>query len=664
MLEWRLEPGEARRATLADDREVVQSTFALPTLPTGRHRLVVDGVECALTITPPEAFGAEAAWVKRFGVTAQLYALRRAGASGFDQGVGDFSTLAVLGESAGRAGAAYVGVSPMHMLFSQARDRCSPYHPSDRRFLDPILIDVLDRAGLPSDDLSEATIAALAPEIAAAAATPAVDYPAVWRLKRAALEARHAAFARARASRPGDGIVADYTKFLRQGGDALWRFACFEAIAAERRGEDWRRWPAPLRDGDAGALQAKTSERAEDVDFACFAQWLADRQLAKASERARAGGLAIGLYRDLAVGAAPEGGEAWARAGELARGLNIGAPPDPFSQAGQNWNLPAPNPLAGEREGWRGWSAVVAANMRHAGMLRIDHAMQLRRLFLIPEGAGASEGAYLDYPLDDLVGHIALESQRARCMVVGEDLGTVPEGFRERLTRADILGMRVLWFERRGPAILPTADYPPLSVACVATHDLATLAGWWRGADIAERLGLGLLTLPEAEREIGARQAEKRGLIAALTAAGLLAGPPSYDAPIDDRTAAAVHALVGGLGFDSRQRPARRSRRRNDGDQPARHPPRAAELAPQAQARHRRGFREFAGARDHRGAGEGADLNGGLRAASPAPICRSCLNPAPPPRSSSRSTAMALRKARAAHPRPPTPRRSTPIRAR
>ena len=186
--------------------------------------------------------------------------------------------------------------------------------------------------------------------------------------------------------------------------------------------------------------------------------------------------------------------ESWAHAGSLAHGVTIGAPPDPFSVQGQNWCLPAPNPVAGAREGWASLSAVYRANMRHAGMLRIDHAMGLQRLFLIPDGARPADGAYLSYPIDDLIGHIALESERAQCMVIGEDLGTVPEGFRDRLMRAKITGMRVLWFERKGVEFVSPASYPPTSVACVATHDLATLAGWWQAADIAERLALGLLT--------------------------------------------------------------------------------------------------------------------------------------------------------------------------
>jgi glycogen operon protein len=224
------------------------------------------------------------------------------------------------------------------------------------------------------------------------------------------------------------------------------------------------------------------------------------------------------------------------------------APPDPFSAQGQNWNLPAPNPLAGAREGWTSLSALYRANMRHAGMLRIDHAMGLERLFLIPDGAKPAEGAYLSYPIDDLIGHIALESQRAECMVVGEDLGTVPEGFRDRMTRASIQGMRVLWFERDGAQVRPPESYPPLSVACVATHDLATLAGWWGGADIAERLSLGFLTLAKAGEEIARRREDKRGLIAALVAAGLIGSGPTDDAPLTDAMAAAVHALVGRAG--------------------------------------------------------------------------------------------------------------------
>jgi glycogen debranching enzyme GlgX/4-alpha-glucanotransferase len=546
--EWRVEAAESIARAAPDGRAVAERAVVLPALPVGRYRLTVDGVECALTVAPPAAFEAKAASRKRFGVAAQLYALRRVGESGADQGIGDFSTLALAGEKAGGAGAAYLGVSPLHMLFPGDRERASPYYPSDRRFLDPILIDALDDASLPRDAAVDAALAALAPAFSATAATKSVDYEAVWRAKRVALEARFAAFARARAARPGDPLIADYHAFARSGGEALRRFAAFQTAADGEAGEDWRSWPQALQDGEAKAIDDAIARSRQGFEFALFCQWLADRQLSRAAERARRQGLEIGFYRDLAVGSAPDGAEAWAHAPILARGVTIGAPPDPFSVQGQNWSLPAPNPLAGAREGWSSLSGLYRANMRHAGMLRIDHAMGLRRLFLIPEGAKPAEGAYLSYPLDDLVGHIALESHRAQCMVVGEDLGTVPEGFRDRMTRANIAGMRVLWFERDGPKVRPPETYPALSVACIATHDLATLAGWWQGADIAERLSLGRLTLAGAGDEIARRREEKQGLIAALVGAGLIDLAPSEDAPLSDAIAAAIHALVGGAG--------------------------------------------------------------------------------------------------------------------
>ncbi|MBV8473087.1 MAG: 4-alpha-glucanotransferase, partial [Hyphomicrobiales bacterium] len=538
---WRAAGGEATTRVLADGRTVVEAAIDLPDLPVGRHRLLLEGTECALTVAPAEACGAKGALRRRFGLTMQLYALRRAG----DQGIGDLTTLRLAGERAGRAGAAFLGVNPLHALDQSHRLRCSPYHPSDRRFLDPFHIDVLDAADLPRDEASEAAIAALNGAIAAASRASAVDYEAVWAIKRQALAARFAAFERARVSKPGEALFAEYAGFVAQGGDALRRFAIFQATAQERSGEDWRRWPQALRIGERDALERKAAEHVSEVDLALFMQWLADRQLAAAAGRAKQAGLDIGLYRDLAVGAAPDGAESWARAGELAQRVSVGAPPDPFSAQGQIWNVQPPDPHASARDGWRGFGRLIAANMRHAGMLRIDHAMGLTRLFVVPDGASPAQGAYLAYPVDDLLGHVALESQRHACMVVGEDLGTVPEGFRDRMTRADILGMRVLWFERRGADFLNPAQYPPLSVAYVATHDLPTLAGWWSGADIAERLSLGLVSLEDAHEQIGERLQEKRALLAAL---GLPREAQDLAAPMSDALAGAVHAFLADAG--------------------------------------------------------------------------------------------------------------------
>jgi glycogen operon protein len=539
-------PGaDTRRLILPNGREIEERHFDLPSLPVGRHRLEVGEVASALTIAPPQAYRPTATQRRRFGVSAQLYALRR---DAGDQGIGDFTALGLAASTAASRGAGYFGVSPMHMLFPGDRSRASPYHPSDRRFLDPILIDALADDGLPIDEEWRAAAAALGEKLTAVAKLAAIDYEAVWSVKKVALQCRFAAFLRARAAQPDDPLFAEFETFVVAGGENLFRLGVFEAIHRERNGEYWRDWPAELRDAEPAALAAKAAQREYDVRFSNFCQWVADRQLGAAALQAKAAGLDIGFYRDLAVGSAPDGAESWSRAAELGIGATVGAPPDPFSAAGQNWNLPPPDPVAGARSGWKGLRELVEANMRHAGMLRIDHAMGLARLFVIPEGAKPAEGAYVAYPVDELIGQIALASQRNRCMVIGEDLGTVPEGFRDKLTRADISGMRVLYFERRGVDFVDPSEYPVLSVASVTTHDLPTLAGWWQASDIAERASLGQFHGDHVVHALAARLKEKATLVDALVAAGLLASCPSLDAPMDDSVATAIHAWIARAG--------------------------------------------------------------------------------------------------------------------
>jgi glycogen operon protein len=543
-LEGKARLGEGARIALPDGGAVIEGALDLPELPIGRHRLQIEGVESVLTIAPVECFSPKAVWRRRFGVAAQLYALR---ANAGDEGLGGFAALGDAGAAAGAAGAAYFGVSPLHALFSHDPGRASPYHPSDRRFLNPLLIDALSETDGPG--LDEEQRAPFAAFFSAIASKSEIDYQLVSHAKRMALHTRFSAFEAARKAQPGDPLFAEYALFVAEGGETLRRFALFEAISAERRGQAWNEWPAELRDADGAALAEIEVRGADDFAFALYCQWLADRQLGRAAERARAGGVEIGFYRDLAVGSAPDGAESWGRAGELMRNVTVGAPPDPFSAAGQNWNLPPPDPVAGARDGWLGLLTLAAANMRHAGMLRIDHAMGLTRLFVIPGGAKASEGAYVAYPADDLIGQVALQSQRHACMVIGEDLGTVPDGFRDKLMRAHIYGMKVLWFERDGAEPRDPANYPALSVACASTHDLATLAGWWSGADIGEKLMIGLVTLAEAEREISARSEEKRVMVAALRRSGALGDVTvDFDGEMTDALAAALHAFIADSG--------------------------------------------------------------------------------------------------------------------
>jgi glycogen debranching enzyme GlgX len=496
------EDGSVERFHVRDDRLV------LPPQPIGRHRILnedrPDQVSY-LTVAPdscylpPSLFADE----RRFGIAAHLYSLRSAG----DQGIGDFTTLARLAEQAGRAGAAVIGLNPLHTLFPHDRGRASPYQPSDRRFLDPIYIDVSDLpngAGIPSPD-------------------GPVDYRAVWDAKRAVLQA---AFEPA-----GVDTVAP----------ALLRFATFQAISELLKTSDWLNWPAELRHPDDPGVAAFVAQHGQIVEFHAFLQRLADQQLAAAAASAARDGLSIGFYRDLAVGAAPDGAEAWSAQDTLMHGVSVGAPPDPFSSQGQIWCLPPPDPVAMRGDGYRAFNELLVANMRHAGALRIDHVMGLRRLFVIPDGAIGADGAYVTYPLPDLLAQVALESQRARCLVVGEDLGTVPEGMSGMLASANILSYSVLWFQRREGRLLPPAAWPRLAAACVSTHDLATLAGWWEGADIAEKRGLGLLADPAAEAE---RAGEKIELIALLQAEGLLTENVDPHGQMPLAFAAAVHALV------------------------------------------------------------------------------------------------------------------------
>jgi glycogen debranching enzyme GlgX/4-alpha-glucanotransferase len=537
--------GALSLATAPDGRTATIRTVTLPPQPLGRHRILcADGAEpaaCQLIVAPARCYlpPALAQGARRFGLAAHLYTLRRPD----DQGIGDFSTLAEIGVRTAAEGGAVIGLNPLHALFPQDRRYASPYSPSDRRFLDPIYVDV---AAIPFlADLPEVR-AALAAEWAAFAVvreTAAVDYPVVWAAKRRVLAAAAAALARLPPDHPAAKAFAG---FLAEGGPGLQGFATFEAISAAYPQGSWRDWPAALRQPNSPAVRDFAAQAPEAVRLSAFMQWVADHQLAEADARARAAGLSLGFYRDLAVGTAPIGAEAWSEQDLLMTGVSVGAPPDPFSTEGQNWNLPPPNPVAMAAEGYGGFGGLLRANMRHAGALRIDHVLGLNRLFLIPEGARATEGAYLAYPLHDLLGVTALASQEAGCVVVGEDLGTVPDGVREAMSDRGLLSYRVLWFEREGERFLPPESYPQLAAACVSTHDLPTLAGWWIGADIDERVVLGLSDAAAAAAAHVARGREKARMLEALAGQGLIASAAGHDlaAPLSADLAGAIHAYV------------------------------------------------------------------------------------------------------------------------
>ncbi|MCS0504376.1 glycogen debranching protein GlgX [Ancylobacter mangrovi] len=527
-MELAIRPDEGERRTLErpDGRLAQVNTVTLPELPVGRHTLTLGGETCLLTVAPRACYLPPALEQggRRFGVAAHLYTLRRETG---DQGIGDFTALADLGARVAQAGGAVLGLNPLHALFLADRERASPYSPSDRRFLDPIYIDV---AALGGDAAPFAPLAALG----------SVDYARVWAGKEAALRAAFAGFEAA--------PDPDFDRFVAEGGTTLRRFATFEVISGMHPGTNWRDWPDGLAASADPAVEAFAWANEREVRFVLWLQWVADRQFAAAAAKAREAGLELGFYRDLAVGTAMDGAEAWSEAGMLMQGVTIGAPPDPLGPEGQNWNLPPFDPLALQRDGYRSFARLVETNMRHAGALRIDHVMGLRRLFLMPRGEGAAEGAYVAMPFEDMAGQVALESERAKCLVVGEDLGTVPAGMREQLGGERMLSYRVLWFERRDGTFAPPEDYPQAAAACVSTHDLPTLAGWWVGADIDERHSLGLETDATRVAALAERAAEKARLGAALLQEGLITAVPAPDAALDDGFVAAVHAFIARTG--------------------------------------------------------------------------------------------------------------------
>ena len=519
--------GTTERFTAPDGTARAARRVRLPPLPEGRHKVfdaAAPDTPCHLAIVPRQAF--LPAQRGRFGLAAQIYALRRDG----DQGIGDFTAVAQLARLAQGQGATLVGLSPPHALFPTDRSRASPYHPSDRRFLDPIFLDVAALPLVAELPAARGALAARAGIFAALAARDSVDHAGVWAAKHAVLRA---AWDGLPATHPARDALA---AFRAEGGAALERFGAFVAIADRQGHSDARRWPAGLRHGAEAGVAAFAARHADEIGFQAFLQMLADAQLAAAG---RAG---AGLYRDLAVGAAPDGAEPWSGDARILPGFSIGAPPDPFAAEGQVWGLPPPDPRAAQATGHAAFARLLRANMRHAAALRIDHVLGLRRLFVVPDGAKGPEGAYLAYPFQEMLGQVALESQRARCMVVGEDLGTVPDGIGHALQSADILSYRVLWFERDEAGFVPPARWPARAAACVSTHDLATLEGFWTGADLEERAALGLCTDVPAALALRAR--DRAALCALLAAEGLLPEGTVPDAPMDDVLAAAVHALV------------------------------------------------------------------------------------------------------------------------
>ncbi len=456
---------------------------------------------------------------RAWGISLNLYALR----SQHNWGIGDLTDLRTFARIAASLGASYVGINPLHALQALEPRAASPYGPTSRFFLNPLALDIeaVPEFARVAGRRSARERIARSEVLAELREAPFIDYAGVSTQKYAALRELYQAF-----SRRSDERRAAFEAFVAREGSRLERFARFEALdeylTGGAQGHGWLAWPVEYQDPESAAVARFAERERERVDFYRYVQWIAHEQLEAVTSEAAA--LGVRLYCDLAVGVDAGGAEVWSDRAAYVLGEAIGAPPDPLGPEGQNWGLPPPDPEALAANDAARFAELLRANMRYAGALRLDHVMSLTRLFRIPHGRDASEGVYVEYPLETLLEAVVRESERARCVVVGEDLGNVPDGFRERMAQSRILSYRLLPFEREGDGrFKPPGEYPRLAVATAGTHDLPTLAGWALGRDIETRRETGLLPEDAAAGALGGRRHDVELLLEALIAHGGLA---------------------------------------------------------------------------------------------------------------------------------------------
>ena len=525
-----------------DDGLVGEAAFEVPgDLPLGWHEIVAEpeagpltpGTDRAVLVTVPQRLELPAVVQEapRTGLLTQLYQVRGSGS----QGIGDLGDLATLGEWAAREhDAHFVLVNPLHAAEPVPPMEPSPYLPTSRRFLNPVYIDLRQLPGaeaLPPQ--ARAEIEALAERARALDAHDTIDRDAVWALKEPALRTafRHL----------GAGQAREVGALHATEGQALVDFATWCSLAATH-GALWEsEWPTDLHDPAGPAVRAHREAHREEISFHVWLQWVVRTQLTQAQQRLREAGMGVGVVTDLAVGIHPEGADAWSLGDALARGVDVGAPPDQFNQLGQNWSQPPWRPDRLAELGYAPFRDMLRAVLAGAGGVRVDHVIGLFRLWWVPEDCSPGEGAYVRYDHEALVGILALEAHRAGALVVGEDLGVVEPWVREHLAQRGVLGTSVVWFEWGDDGRpLPPEAYRELCLATVTTHDLPPSAGYLGLEHVAIRERLGLLTRP-VDEERAAEEASVRAVRSALHERGLLADVDADPAEV----VAALHHWLG-----------------------------------------------------------------------------------------------------------------------
>ncbi len=476
-VQWKIVAG----SDVVASGETSEHAIDWPTdVPPGIYRLQVSDAANAedvpLISAPERAFGGEfdRCWL----IAVQLYGVR----SARNWGMGDFTDLANLVELADQLGADGIGLNPLHALFDDRPGDCSPYSPNSRLFLNALYIDVEKLPEFQPDPDAGETLARLR-------AGDAVDYVSVANLKWKALRSAFAAFQ----AKPTPDRQQDFDRFRAERGTLLSHFACFEALR-HKFGKPWWEWPEQWRQPDEARCAAlRQSEHAGEIEFVEFVQWIADRQLGAAADLAKKLGMKVGLYLDVAVGVQSDGFDAWNEQVAISRHLGVGAPPDPLNTAGQTWGLAGFNAAGLERESFAPFRDMLRASMRHAGAIRLDHVLGLKRLYLVPQGFTARDGVYVQMPFEALLAVTAQESVANRCIVIGEDLGTVPEGFRDQMADWGIWSYLVMMFERDDSGAFRSMDhYLTNALVTFNTHDLSTYAGWRSFGDLKVKRSLGI----------------------------------------------------------------------------------------------------------------------------------------------------------------------------
>ncbi|MGA7806545.1 4-alpha-glucanotransferase [Bradyrhizobium sp.] len=449
-------------------------------LPVGTYRLRLSDAsseteEVPLVVAPPRAFGGD--FDRGWLLAVQLYGIR----SARNWGMGDFTDLKGLIELAASLGADGVGLNPLHALFDDRPGDCSPYSPNSRLFLNALYVDVEQIPEyLPTDD---------GDVIAGLRRTEIVDYAAVAGLKWSALRA---AFERFNAE-AGPARRRNFDKFRDEHGSLLSRYACFEVLR-HRFDRPWWEWPEEWRQPrEAKCAELRNGTDRHEIEFVEFVQWMADRQLRSCRHLATRLGMKVGLYLDVAVGVQSDGFDAWNEQAAISRYLAVGAPPDPLNTAGQNWGLAGFNAAGLELKSFEPFREMLRASMRYAGAIRLDHVLGLKRLYLVPHGFSPKSGAYVQMPFEALLAATAQESAAHDCVVIGEDLGTVPDGFREQMADWGIWSYQVMMFERDDAGRFRGVDhYMPNALVTFNTHDLSTYAGWRAFSDLKLKRSLGI----------------------------------------------------------------------------------------------------------------------------------------------------------------------------